>query len=138
MRKTLTWLALAAAVAYLTYLALREEQTLIASATAHPRDLQQTYSEEGRTRLKNRYHIHAPVSGTLRRITLQAGDSVRAGQTLAEIEPAARQSPSRKPRTTRPGTRPTRQQQRQPRRRPGRRKNRRRPRPIRARPAGEP
>ena len=70
MRKTLTWLALAAAVAYLAYLALREEQTLIASATASPRDLQQTYSEEGRTRLKNRYHIHAPVSGTLRRITL--------------------------------------------------------------------
>lgn len=37
MRKTLTWLALAAAVAYLTYLALREEQTLIASATVIPR-----------------------------------------------------------------------------------------------------
>jgi len=72
MRKTLTWLALAAAVAYLTYLALREEQTLIASATASPHDLQQTYNEEGRTRLKNRYHIHAPVSGTLRRITLQS------------------------------------------------------------------
>ena len=89
MRKTLTWLALAAAVAYLAYLALREEQTLIASATASPHDLQQTYSEEGRTRLKNRYHIHAPVSGTLRRITLQAGDNVRAGQTLAEIEPAS-------------------------------------------------
>ena len=89
MRKTLTWLALAAAVAYLAYLALREEQTLIASATASPHDLQQTYSEEGRTRLKNRYHIHAPVSGTLRRITLQAGDTVRAGQTLAEIEPAS-------------------------------------------------
>ena len=89
MRKTLTWLALAAAVAYLTYLALREEQTLIASATARPHDLQQTYNEEGRTRLKNRYHIHAPVSGTLRRITLQAGDNVRAGQTLAEIEPAS-------------------------------------------------
>ena len=89
MRKTLTWLALAAAVAWLAYLALREEQTLIASATASPRDLQQTYSEEGRTRLKNRYHIHAPVSGTLRRITLQAGDAVRAGQTLAEIEPAS-------------------------------------------------
>ena len=89
MRKTLTWLALAAAVAYLAYLALREKQTLIASATASPRDLQQTYSEEGRTRLKNRYHIHAPVSGTLRRITLQAGDAVRAGQTLAEIEPAS-------------------------------------------------
>ena len=51
MRRTLTWLALAAAVAYLTYLALREEQTLIASATASPHDLQQTYNEEGRTRL---------------------------------------------------------------------------------------
>ena len=28
-------------------------------------------------------------AGTLRRITLQAGDNVRAGQTLAEIEPAS-------------------------------------------------
>ena len=70
-------------------LPLPEDITLIASATASPHDLQQTYNEEGRTRLKNRYHIHAPVSGTLRRITLQAGDNVRAGQTLAEIEPAS-------------------------------------------------
>ena len=85
MRKTLTWLALAAAVAYLAYLALREEQTLIASATASPRDLQQTYSEEGRTRLKNRYHIHAPVSGTLRRITLHHEASRLVGQVMLDL-----------------------------------------------------
>ncbi|HSH30227.1 MAG TPA: HlyD family efflux transporter periplasmic adaptor subunit, partial [Thiohalobacter sp.] len=46
-----------------------------------------TVEEEGRTRVKERYLISAPVSGYLRRIEREAGDAIRAGQPLAVIEP---------------------------------------------------
>lgn len=46
-----------------------------------------TVEEEGRTRVRERYLISAPVSGYLRRITLEPGDAVAADQPLAVIEP---------------------------------------------------
>lgn len=47
-------------------------------------------SEEGRTRIRNRYVVAAPVAGTMRRVPLKAGDEVKAGDTiLTAIEPAA-------------------------------------------------
>ncbi|MDO5090983.1 MAG: efflux RND transporter periplasmic adaptor subunit [Cardiobacteriaceae bacterium] len=89
MRKTLTLLLLAALAGNLAYLALRERPVFAISAQAQHTPLQETFSEEGKTRVKTRYRIAAPVAGTLRRITLQPGDSVSAGQTVASIEPAA-------------------------------------------------
>ncbi|MGQ9685299.1 MAG: efflux transporter periplasmic adaptor subunit, partial [Thiobacillaceae bacterium] len=44
--------------------------------------------EEGKTRVRDRYVIHAPMSGHLRRIELKVGDPVRPGQVLAVLEPA--------------------------------------------------
>lgn len=41
----------------------------------------------GRTRVRDRYVVAAPVPGHLRRIALRAGDAVEAGQALAVIEP---------------------------------------------------
>jgi HlyD family secretion protein len=43
--------------------------------------------EEGKTRVKERFVLSAPVSGYMRRITLDAGDSVKKGQVVAELEP---------------------------------------------------
>jgi HlyD family secretion protein len=44
--------------------------------------------EEGKTRVRNRYQISAPVAGWLRRIPFRAGDRVIAGETkVAEMEP---------------------------------------------------
>lgn len=46
-----------------------------------------TVSEEGMTRVRNRYVISAPVAGQLRRIDWKAGAEVKAGETpLATIE----------------------------------------------------
>ena len=56
------------------------------AATTGP--LAVTVEEEGKTRVKERYVISAPMSGYARRITLHVGDEVKAGQVLAEIEPA--------------------------------------------------
>ena len=51
--------------------------------------LRETVDEDGRTRIKERYVVAAPLGGQLRRITLHPGDVVTAGQTLvAVIEPA--------------------------------------------------
>ncbi|HET6603052.1 MAG TPA: HlyD family efflux transporter periplasmic adaptor subunit [Xanthomonadaceae bacterium] len=47
------------------------------------------FEEEGRTRLRERYLVAAPVAGTLRRIELEPGDAVAAGHTLAQLVPLA-------------------------------------------------
>jgi HlyD family secretion protein len=46
-----------------------------------------TVEEEGITRVKDRFVISAPVAGYLQRITLDVGDAVQQGQTLAIMEP---------------------------------------------------
>jgi len=48
-----------------------------------------TVDEEGKTRIKERYVVSAPLAGRLRRIALKAGDRVEAGKTVvAVIEPS--------------------------------------------------
>ncbi len=47
-------------------------------------------SEEGKTRVRNRYVVAAPVTGKMRRVSLRPGDAVIAGETLlTTIEPVA-------------------------------------------------
>jgi HlyD family secretion protein len=50
--------------------------------------LRSSVNEEGKTRIKHRFVVSAPVAGQLRRLTLKAGDEVREGETkLAVIAP---------------------------------------------------
>lgn len=49
--------------------------------------LRVTVDEEGKTRVKDRFVVSAPVSGYARRITLDVGDAVNKGAILVEIEP---------------------------------------------------
>jgi len=51
--------------------------------------LRATVNEEGKTRIRHRFTVSAPVAGQLRRIAFKAGDSVSAGQVLAVIDPLA-------------------------------------------------
>ncbi|MFO7594391.1 MAG: efflux RND transporter periplasmic adaptor subunit [Pseudomonadota bacterium] len=57
------------------------------SAEVVRESLQVTVTEEGKTRVKDRFLVSAPVTGYLRRIELEAGDSVSQGMVLAELEP---------------------------------------------------
>lgn len=58
----------------------------IATVTRGP--LMVTVDEDGKTRLKERYIVAAPLAGKLQRIEWKAGDAVEAGKTLiATIEP---------------------------------------------------
>jgi HlyD family secretion protein len=49
--------------------------------------LKVTVEEEGKTRVKDRFVLSAPVAGFMRRIKLDVGDLVQKGETLVEIEP---------------------------------------------------
>lgn len=88
-RHTFTVLALVAFVALLGWLGRREPVQLARLAAVSRGPLQESFVEEGKTRLAQRYVIAAPLAGTLERITLEPGDAVQAGQTVAAIAPAA-------------------------------------------------
>jgi HlyD family secretion protein len=49
--------------------------------------LKVTVEEEGKTSVKDRFILSAPVAGFKRRIKLDVGDRVQRGQTLVELEP---------------------------------------------------
>jgi HlyD family secretion protein len=50
--------------------------------------LRVTVDEDGKTRIRERYMVSAPLTGRLQRVALHAGDRVTAGKTLlASIEP---------------------------------------------------
>jgi HlyD family secretion protein len=51
-------------------------------------DLFVTVEEEGRTRVRERYVVSAPVAGVLDRIRVRAGDQVTAGDVIAVLRPA--------------------------------------------------
>lgn len=56
--------------------------------TVHRGPLEVVIREDGRTRVKERYVVSAPLGGELLRVTLHPGDRVVAGETLiAVIEP---------------------------------------------------
>jgi len=49
--------------------------------------MQVTIEEEGKTRVKDRYIVSAPVSGFIRRIEWTVGDTLEQKQMLTELEP---------------------------------------------------
>lgn len=76
---------LAAGIAY----ALRPQPIQVDLAVAEIGLLRVTLDEEGETRVRDVYTLHAPLRGQLQRITAEVGDVVKAGETqLAQIEPA--------------------------------------------------
>jgi HlyD family secretion protein len=50
---------------------------------------EQTVDEDGKTRVRERYVVSAPVAGRLARVRVKAGDAVRAGTSVAELSPSA-------------------------------------------------
>lgn len=57
------------------------------TATASRGALRVTVEEEGKTRLRDRFVVSAPVTGYARRVGLEVGDPVARGQALATLEP---------------------------------------------------
>jgi HlyD family secretion protein len=61
----------------------------VAVGRVERRALEVTVDESGKTRIKARYVVSAPVVGNLARITLRPGDEVVEGAVLAQISPVA-------------------------------------------------
>ena len=57
----------------------------VATVTRGP--LVVTVNEDGRTRVKDRYLVSAPITGNLARLDLEAGDTIEEGQILARLVP---------------------------------------------------
>ena len=77
-------LALAAAAAW----AMRPRAVPVELGASTRGPLVVAVEESGMTRVKDRFVVSAPVSGSVTRIALEPGDRVAAGDVLAEIAPA--------------------------------------------------
>ena len=89
-RHTRRWLPYAGAVVLIALITagLWPQPVPVETARVTRGTLRATVNEEGKTRIKQRYLISAPVTGQLRRIAFKAGAEVQAGQTvLAVIDP---------------------------------------------------
>ncbi|NRQ17410.1 efflux RND transporter periplasmic adaptor subunit [Ensifer sesbaniae] len=88
-RRVAIWGSLLALLAAGIGYALRPQPIQVDLATAETGVLRVTLDEEGETRVRHVYTLHAPLRGQLQRITAEAGDVVEAGETqLAQIEAA--------------------------------------------------
>lgn len=76
-----------AGLGLLVAILLRGEARLVETAEVRVGAFELSFQEEGKTRLRERYRVTAPIAGWLRRIEIEEGDTVRAGQVLAEIQP---------------------------------------------------
>lgn len=86
LKKFLIVLALVAVVALVAY-SLRPVPVNVETAKVDCGLLQTTIDAEGKTRVRDRFVVAAPVAGRLARINLKRGDQVNRDQVVASIEP---------------------------------------------------
>jgi HlyD family secretion protein len=76
-------LALAALIVW----ALQPQPIAVEVATVTKGEFEQWVNEDGKTRVRDRYVVSAPLAGRVQRITLKAGDNVDEGQVVAVLTP---------------------------------------------------
>ncbi len=79
-------LALAALGAWLLW----PRSVIVDTDVVRRQTLEISFTEEGRTRLIDRYTIAAPLDGVIDRVNLEPGDAVREGQAIATLRPRMR------------------------------------------------
>jgi HlyD family secretion protein len=82
------WIAVMVGIVGLLALAMRPRPLPVESARITRGPMRVTLDEEGRTQVKRRYQVSAPLAGKLLRIELKAGDHVDEGTVLARLVPA--------------------------------------------------
>jgi HlyD family secretion protein len=87
-KKHLAWAATALAAAALLAWAFSPRPVTVETAPVLQGLYEQAIEEDGRTRLKDRYTISAPVAARVLRFTLREGDRVGAGEPVAVLLPA--------------------------------------------------
>lgn len=86
-RTYLIWAGGAALASVIGWMALREAPLEVDTGTVRRGALQVTVDAEGKTRVRNRYVVTAPVTGRLERLDIPEGTYVRAGDVVARIAP---------------------------------------------------
>lgn len=81
-------LALAAALAMLVW-ALRPQAIRVETALVRTGPFELVLTEDGRTRVRDRYLVSAPLAGIVERQQRHAGDPVKRGETVAVLRPNA-------------------------------------------------
>jgi len=81
-------LAAALGVAGAGWLALRPQATPVEMAGVRRGPFVQSVLNEGKTRVRDRYVVAAPIAGTLARIGLKAGDAIDVSSVIATVSPA--------------------------------------------------
>lgn len=89
--KPFRWLPYVGAAGLVALLAfgLRPQPAPVETARAAYGPLRTTVSEEGKTRIRQRYVVSSPVNGQLRRVPFKPGAEVAASDLVAAIEPMA-------------------------------------------------
>jgi HlyD family secretion protein len=78
---------LIAAVLALSVWALRPQPIAVELASVTRGPFEQTVSDDGKTRVRDRYVIAAPLAGRVERVQLEPGDAVKQGQVVALLSP---------------------------------------------------
>jgi HlyD family secretion protein len=78
-----------AALAALSAWALRPQPVAVETAAVTRGAFEQAVSDDGRTRVRERYVVYAPLAGRVERIALEPGDRVRQGHVVALLTPTA-------------------------------------------------
>jgi HlyD family secretion protein len=89
-RRIAFWGAVGAALAAATVIMTRPQPVPVDFAAVSRGPMAETLDHEGRTRVRERYVVSAPVAGRVLRIELRPGDRVVANQTvIATFAPGA-------------------------------------------------
>lgn len=81
-------IAVAAAIASLLW-AFMPKPAIVELAEVTHGQFEQTIDDDGKTRVRERYVVSAPLAGRVQRTKLKAGDSVARGDVVAIMQPAA-------------------------------------------------
>jgi len=87
-RQVAWWTLAIAATAALTVWALRPQPVSVETAEVVRGRFEQTIDDDGRTRVRDRYTVSAPLAGRVLRIALRAGDRVDRDSVVAVILPS--------------------------------------------------
>src|SRR4026209_1391425 len=86
-RTTLRWAVIGGVLLVLVLFALRPQPVPVDTARVLRGKFEYSVEEDGKTRVRERFTISAPLEGRLERIRLKAGDPVEPGMVMAVIHP---------------------------------------------------
>lgn len=88
-KRNLAFLGLALAIGSAIVYAFLPRAVPVETAFVSRGSLEVTVRDDGRTRIKDRYTVSAPLVGQLQRVAFKPGHAVREGDVLAVVQPTA-------------------------------------------------